>query len=130
LKPDSILRIIGTRLLKRFNNSPAEYVILLDAKDRDIGLGDVLNINSYIIQDDTGKPQTRLAQVFRKTEKRSGHEIELSAQAYRYTGKYGRIAPTGTVDFSSATSAEKDRYMFIVDSSGLNSDGTLLNTII
>ncbi len=127
---DNILSIAGRRLLKRFNKAPAEYSILLDAKDRDITLGDVLNISSYIIQDDTGLPVSRLAQVFRKVEKKSGHEIELTAQAYRYTGQYGRIAPNSTPDFSSASDYEKGRYCFIVDNTGLNSDGTDPNTII
>lgn len=127
---DSILQIVGTRLLKRLNSSPTRYNILLDAKDRQIELGSVLNINSHIIQDETGKTTSRLGQVYRKVEKRSGHEIELTVQAYRYTGKYGRIAPNGTPNFSSATAAQKDRYVFIVDNTGFNPDGTDPNTII
>lgn len=127
---DSILSIAGRRLLKRFNSAPVEYQILLDAKDRQIGLGDVLNISSYIIQDDTGLPVSRLAQVHRRVEKRSGHEIELSAQAYRYTGKYGRIAPNGTPNHGSATSSQKNQYVFITNNTGVHADGTSPNTII
>lgn len=127
---DSILRIVGTRLLKRFNSSPTEYVIVLDAKDRAITLGDVVNIDSYIIQDETGKNKTRLGQVFKRVEKRSGHDIEYTVQAYRYTGQYGRIAPNSTPNFPSASATQKSKYMFIVDATGLNSDGTDPNTII
>jgi len=122
---DAIVRTLGIRLLKRFNTPPINYTILLDAKDRDISLVDVLELDSRTVTDETGLPIKKLLQVFKRTEKRSGHEIEITAQAFTYEGRFGIVRASGSPVYSLATDAEKKEGSWFVDGSTLLfSDGT------
>lgn len=116
---DAVVRTLGIRLLKRFNTPPVNYTILLDAKDRDISLVDVLQLDSRIITDQTGLPITKLVQVFKRTEKRSGHEIEISAQAFVYDGKYGVIMINTAPVYGSATDTQKKSGAWFVNATTL-----------
>lgn len=121
---DAVVRTLALRLLKRFNTPPVHYTILLDAKDRDIGLVDVIELESRVVTDETGLPITKLLQVIKRTEKRSGHEIEITAQAFLYDGKYGIIMENTAPDYSLATDAEKRNGAWFVDGTTLTfSDG-------
>jgi len=122
---DAIVRTLGIRLLKRFNTPPINYTILLDAKDRDISLVDVLELDSRTVTDETGLPIKKLLQVFKRTEKRSGHEVEITAQAFTYEGRFGIVRASGSPVYSLATDAEKKEGSWFVDGSTLLfSDGT------
>lgn len=116
---DAIVRTLALRLLKRFNTPPVHYTILLDAKDRDIGLVDVLELDSRIVTDETGSLVKRLVQVIKRTEKKSGHEIEITTQAFQYDGKYGVIMTNTAPDYGLATDAEKRNGAWFVDGTTL-----------
>jgi hypothetical protein len=51
-------------------------------------------------------------------------ELSLLTTAYRFSGKVALLADTTQADFTSATQAEKDRYIFYTDSNGKMSDGS------
>ena len=116
---DAVVRTLALRLLKRFNTPPKHYTILLDAKDRDIGLADVIELDSRIVTDETGLPVTALLQVIKTTQKRSGHEIEIVAQSFNYDGKYGVIMENTAPVYGSATDAEKRNGAWFVNGSTL-----------
>lgn len=116
---DAIVRTLAIRLLKRFNTPPKHYTILLDAKDRDIGLADVIELDSRIITDETGLPVTALLQVIKTTQKRSGHEIEIVAQSFNYDGKYGVIMENTAPVYGSATDEQKRNGAWFVNGSTL-----------
>jgi len=110
---DSITAILSRRLLKRFNTAPTVYTITLDAKDRGLGLTDVISLNSRAKEDDTGKPVDTQLQIIKIVESNYGHEIEITAQAYQYEGKYARVAPNTMPNYPSATTNQKAKYGFI-----------------
>jgi len=112
---DAVVRVQALRMLQRFNTPPVHYTITLDSKDRALGLTDVLSLDSRVVTDEAGIPVTKLLQVFRKEETRSGHEIKVSAQAFVYEGRYGYIMANGTPVYGSASQAEKDFGAFFVD---------------
>jgi hypothetical protein len=116
---DTQARLSSRRLLQRFRTSPKSYKILLDAKDRDIGLTDVIRINSRVVTDDTGKPEPTLLQVTQRVEKQSGHEVEITAQSYQYSGKYGFIMNNSANPYNTATANEKATGAYIVDGTTL-----------
>lgn len=116
---DTQARLSSLRLLQRLRNAPKSYTILLDAKDRDIGLTDVIRVTSRVITDDTGKPEPALLQVTQRVEKRSGHEVEISAQSYLYDDKYGWIMENTANVYGSATPTEKATGAYIVDGTTL-----------
>lgn len=116
---DAIVRTLALRLLKRFNTPPKHYTILLDAKDRDIGLADVVELDSRIVTDETGNVVKTLLQVIKTTQKRSGHEVEIVAQAFNYSGKYGTIMENTAPVYGSATEQQKRKGAWFVDETTL-----------
>lgn len=112
---ESILRALSVRLLKRFNSAPIHYSLTLDAKDRDISLTDVLLLNSRIVTDETGKPIPKQVQVIKRSESKSGHEIQLTVQSFQYDGKYGKIMENGSPVYSLATAEQKLLGGYIVN---------------
>jgi hypothetical protein len=116
---DTQARLSSLRLLNRLRNSPKSYTILLDAKDRDIALTDVIRITSRVVTDDTGKAEPTLLQVTQRVEKQSGHEVQISAQSYLYDGKYGYIMENTANVYGSATATEKATGAYIVDGTTL-----------
>lgn len=123
---DAVVRTLGIRLLKRFNTPPILYTILLDAKDRGIGLVDVLEIDSRVVTDETGLVVKNLVQVIKTVEKRFGHELEITTQAFQFNGKYGQIMANGSPVYSLATDTQKRTGAWFVSASTLVlSDGSV-----
>ena len=116
---DAVVRVQALRLLQRFNTPPVHYTITLDTQDRDLGLTDVLRLDSRVSTDEAGFPVQKLLQVFRKEETRFGHELKVSAQAFIYEGRYGYIMPNGSPVYGSATETQKATGAFFVSGSTL-----------
>ena len=116
---DTQARLSSLRLLQRLRNAPKSFTITLDAKDRDIGLTDVIRVTSRVITDDTGKAEPTLLQVTQRVEKQSGHEVQISAQSYQYDGKYGYVMENTANVYGSATATEKATGGYIVDETTL-----------
>lgn len=116
---DSIVGLLSIRLLNRFNTAPKTYTITLDAKDRSIGLTDVVAVSSRAVTDETGNPVTTNLQVIKLTESKFGHEVEVTAQAYDYAGRFARVMANTANNYGSATALEKSKGGYIVDGSTL-----------
>lgn len=116
---DASIRIRSRRLLARFNTAPKIIKFKVDAKDISIGLTDVVQVESRVISDDTGKPIPTLFEVTQRTETVAGHEIELMAQEYRYEGNYGYIMANDANPYGSATDQEKEEGCYIADAAGV-----------
>ncbi|CAB4124405.1 hypothetical protein UFOVP59_1, partial [uncultured Caudovirales phage] len=110
---DAVTGILSRRLLKRFNSAPVNYKILLDAKDRTLALTDVITVNSRVVADDTGNPVDTYMQVIKLVESNYGHEVEVTAQAYQYLGRYGRVMATGANNYPVSTALEKSKGGYI-----------------
>jgi len=113
LGADSIVGLLSTRLLNRFNSAPKTYRITLDAKDRVIGLADVLTVSSRVITDDTGSPVDTTLQVIKLVESQYGHEVEVTAQAYDYNSRIARVMANTANDYTSATALEKSKGGYV-----------------
>ena len=112
-------RLRSLRLLNKLNEAPKQFKIKLDAKDINIGLTDILFVESRVITDDTGKPIPTYLEVTQKTEPVAGHEVSLVAQAYLYAGNYGYIMPNTANPYGTATDAEKASGAYISDTDGV-----------
>jgi hypothetical protein len=110
---DAVTGILSRRLLKRFNTAPATYKILLDAKDRTLALADVITVNSRVVTDDTGNPVDTNLQIIKLVESNYGHEVEVTAQAYQYDGRYARVMSAGANDYPTSTALEKSKGGYI-----------------
>ena len=110
---DSIVGLLSTRLLNRFNSAPKTYKITLDAKDRVIGLADVLTVSSRTITDDVGNPVDTTLQVTKLMESQYGHEVEVTAQAYDYNSRIARVMANTANNYTSATDLEKSKGGYV-----------------
>ena len=52
-------------------------------------------------------------------EAKYGHEVEITAQAYDYAGRFARVMANTANNYGSATDLEKSKGGYIVDSSTL-----------
>jgi hypothetical protein len=116
---DAIVRVLSLRLLKRLNTPPRMYTILLDYADDNIALTDVIELDSRISTDATGNLVKELLQVVRKTQKKSGHEVEITTQSFNYNGRYGQIMENTAPVYGLATPTEKRLGAFFVDGTTL-----------
>jgi hypothetical protein len=104
---DSEVAVLSLRLLYRFNSAPLKVIMTLDAKDSAIGLTDVLRVTSTIFADATGRAVPLLLQVIGRSDPVPGHEIELTAQAYQFAGRYGYCTPDTYPEYDTATAAQR-----------------------
>lgn len=121
---DSLIRILGKRIINRFRDVPVTFDITIDA-ETDVSLTDVIELSSRVNQDDTGKPVGRLMQCVAIKEKTTGHENVITAQTYQFDQRYGFIAENTRGDYSSSSVDEIERGTYIVDDITLKfGDGT------
>jgi len=120
---DSLVSILNARLLNRFREGPAEYVLEVPRKTQ-IGLTDVLEVTTRAIQDDTGKPLLKKMQVFEISEGRNIDTQLVYAQAYQFDKRYGGIAENTRGVYSVASDTEKDNGTYFSDeTTGLMGNG-------
>jgi len=123
---DAIVRVLGLRLLKRFNTAPQHFIITLDDQDKTIGLTDILSVESRLVTDDIGRPVSKLLQAYKKEEVQAGKDFKVYAQGFEYTGRFGYCMPNTTVNtYDTATANERLTGNFAVSAATLLfSDGS------
>lgn len=122
----------ASRLLARLKDEPLIVSFDIDGKDSTLKIGDVVEIQVDEVQDDTGGQRELILQVISIQELTpqgmSGTRFRVQAQDILFegtvgTGGFARIAPDATLDFTSASQADRDRYGFIADNNGEMSTG-------
>lgn len=112
---DTVVQQLSKRLLFRFRTAPVHARIRLDAKDGDLGLTDVISLESRAFTDETGKVTPRLMQVISRSDPFPGHEIEVVAQAYDFAGRYGIATENTRPTYSLSNAAQKANGFYAVD---------------
>src|SRR3989338_8121073 len=116
---DGEIVVLSKRLLNRFRLAPVRYRIRLDAKDTAIGLADVAMITSAALQDEVGRGVAVPVQIVGRSEPVPGHEIELIAQAYAFTGRYGYATENTRPTYAASSAAQRARGFYACDSTTL-----------
>lgn len=112
---DSVVSSLARRMLFRFNTAPKRVRVMLDYKDIDLNLMDVVSLSSESLTDETGKPQSALYQVIGRSYPEPGFDLELTLQAFEYSGRYGVAMPNDTPNYSASSEAQKANGMYAVD---------------
>lgn len=115
---DSLIRILGKRLLNRFRWSPARYTFKIRA-DQDIKLTDIIRVNSRISQDETGLNLDKLMQAIMIKRDQPKHTMTVTAQTYQFDQRYGFIAENTRGDYTSSTAAQQSRGVYFADDTTL-----------
>jgi hypothetical protein len=109
---------------QRFKDAPEYLKLRLDAKDRAIGIGDIIAVSNRNIVDQFGAPTYRRFEVISAKEIKAGELVELEAVSFQYIGNAGAWMESDAADYSVATTLEKDTGFYWSESSGFMPDGT------
>lgn len=120
---NSASKIITSRLLKRYKFAPVTYNVQVDIKD-DPSLTDVIELNTHLGTDVTGKIVPKLTQVYYRIDDKNGSSVNVKLQAYQFDGRYGLIAENTRNVYSLANDEEKLKGSYFAGPSLLFSDGS------
>ncbi len=102
---------LANRILMRFRVPPKIFHFRVDSKDADLQVGDLCEVTTNDILDETGNPKTAKYQVLMKH--RQGEKVTYKVMAAALDRHYGFVAPAShTNDWDAATPPEK-KYAFI-----------------
>lgn len=122
---DSIAAAVAKRLLNRYRDTPRKVEFLADIKHIDsLGVAELIEVTSRVLQDETGASLPTQMQITSVEEVVSGHRIKVTAEDFRFSGRYGFITENGRGDYAASTTAQKQVGTYIVGGSLLFGDGT------
>lgn len=114
---------LAARLLARYGTIARRARWALDAKDQALRTAGLCTIQHHRIQDPTGAAPATQFQVLEVAETQDGR-YEYLAQEDFFVNRYGFIGPDTLPDYSSATTADKERYAWIAQNTGDFADGS------
>lgn len=115
---------VNGRILARYRNNPVRVNIDLDAKDRAIKVGDIIDLRTRQIVDETGAEEVRRYQVIRVKEIDPGHRQRYTLQSFEFFGRYAFVMYDDAPDYSDATIEQVNTGGFIAPDTGQFTDGT------
>ncbi len=116
--------LVGASMALRYRLPPQYVTINIDAKDRSIAMGDVVDITSRNVVDTEGNSVSSRWQVIQLDEVKSGETLQATLQSYQYVGKFAIIMENSAPDYASATDEEKLSGCWIAENTGLMPDGS------
>lgn len=111
-------------VLKTRAKVPFRVEFQVDRKDDDAKTGQFVDLTSTYIVDRFGLPRTTRVRLIQATS--SGDKVSFTAREDFFRARIGRIAPGALsgLSYADASEAQRGRYIFIANASGLMSDGT------
>ena len=117
--------ILNTRLLNRYRDTPRFVHVQMDAKDRDVKTGAVVDLSVRQLQDDTGAQTAQRYQIISVEEVDPSHAQKYTAQQFEFVDRFGFFMSNDAPDYIDATMAERDTGAFWADGNTLQfADGT------
>lgn len=111
---------VTARLLSRYRNNPRYITISVDAKDRGMWTGDVVDILHRGVVDDTGAPLETRYQILSAEETTPGHEVEYQLEVFEYSITYriGLWMESDAPTYDAATDEQKFTGAWWADENG------------
>lgn len=114
---------LGSRLIRANYDNPVYLKIRLDAKDRALWTGDIIDIEHRSIVDFYGNPEIRRYQIISSQEVISGETVEYSLiRVITLAVKTGRYMAADALQYADATTEQKETGAFYADADGLLPD--------
>ena len=100
---------VTARLLSRYRNNPRYATISVDAKDRAMWTGDVVDMLHRGVVDETGAPLETRYQILSAEETVPGHSVEYRLEVYEYSINFriGLWMDEDAPDYVDATDEQK-----------------------
>ena len=114
---------LAIRLLIRFRAVPKFLSVSVDAKDRTITLGSVVDIETRTLLDSEGNLDRSRWQVISAKEIKAGHSYALNCQTYEFIGRFGRYVADGSPDYDAATAEQQAAGSWYAADDGLLANG-------
>ena len=116
VRTEATASTISKRYVAQNKEGQRNLYFSLDPSDGyDLMLGDVVNITTDLEQDLIGNPVTRSYLIVEKEDERNRIKFQADATGFLTGDYYATIAPNSQVDFTSASTEQKDQYAFIAD---------------
>lgn len=119
---DNYVKVIARRILNRYRTNTATYTIELDPKD-DLKIGQVANLDTQFITDDTGKTAPVLCQVYSRETSDDGNLVTVKVQKFQFNERYGVITENSRPNYNASTAAQKKKGTYISGPSLRFADG-------
>lgn len=116
--------LVGAAQLLRYRLPPQYVTVTVDAKDRDIAIGDVVDLEARHQIDTEGNPVTTRWQVIDATETTAGERMQVQMQSYIYVGKFAIIMANDAPVYADATESERLSGCWFAENNGLMPDGS------
>jgi len=123
---DGQASIIVDRLANRLRDTPHYLRIAVDAKDRDIALGDLIDVDSDLNVTPDGRVTRVRYQVVQREESQPGHKVILKLQVYsafQAGQRFAYVVADGTADYDAVSSGARDPGGWIAGGSPPDVDG-------
>jgi hypothetical protein len=112
------------RILSRYRQVPRFLTFRVSAKDREIQIGEALDVDTSEIVDTEGRRKFERWQVISWTEITTGEVYLLDTQTFDLIGRFGAWMDASEPDFDVATDDEKAAGGWWADVDGLMPDGS------
>ena len=122
---------VGRAILARYLNTPKEVTFRVDGKDASLRTGDYIDIRTRLTPDLSGADDTKRYIVTERREVEAATHWEYKAQYVGETEHFACVVGSATTpNYSSATSDDKNTYMYVSDDDGLVATGISGNLIM
>lgn len=118
---DVAMATLAARKISHYRDAPKKIEFKLDPKDAAIVEGDLYDITTDQITDESGAAKTVRALIVKRKDNQG--DVEVTALTTTFDRRYGFIAPAGYPNYASASAAQR-AYAYISNSAGLMSDGS------
>lgn len=119
---------LAARYLARYRSNVKILTLQLDAKDRNIWTGSIVDVETAHLVDESGLPKESRFEVISAHEPKSGELIELELMGSEFDAstliRYAYWMDSAAPTYANATAAQRRKGMWWSNSSGKMPDGT------
>lgn len=116
--------LVGASQLLRYRLPPQYITVSVDAKDRGVAIGDVIDLETRNQIDTEGNRLQTRWQVIEAEETVPGEKVRCVLQSYQFVGKFAIIMANDAPVYADATAEERLSGCWIAENTGLMPDGT------
>ncbi|MGL4678911.1 MAG: hypothetical protein ACRCWC_05970, partial [Plesiomonas shigelloides] len=128
LQTDAQAINLAARYLARYRSNVKILSLQLDAKDRNIWTGSIVDVETAHIVDECGLPKESRFEVISAHEPKSGELIELELMGSEFDAstliRYAYWMDSAALTYASATALQRRKGMWWSDANGKMPDGT------
>lgn len=118
---DVAMATLAARKISHYRDAPKKIEFKLDPKDAAIVEGDLYDLTTDQLTDESGAPKTVRVLIVKRKDNQG--DVDVTALTTTFDRRYGFIAPAGYPNYNAASPAQR-AYAYISNSAGLMSDGS------